>query len=669
MRHPAAAAATPRCAMTEGDALTSRGPRTDTGLPGVVDVLGAGLSPAIQAQGDLDGDGRLDIVTIDPLVGGIKVELAEDSGGLSAPVTYQVASVPNAVVLADVNGDGHLDIVTVTAGIASSPILLGDGHGGFAPATGTGTAAAGVSDIDLDGKPDLVSSKAAAVATRAASLAAAPSVAAAESDPELVVSTRADLASHTPQLDDATREAVIRVLEDSGTFTEDPNSDAAFEIFHTRASDSWTPAPSVAALIFEGAPDADALNPQLVTVSNIGNQVIVGGIGVDNIYLAGSGANDTVIGGTGDDYIVNWNAQDAVLQGNDGKDVLYGGAGNDTIYGGGGDDVLYSGMGPGHTTLHGDDGRDTLIGNTGADTLYGGADGDFLTVWTDAAPASALAAEGGPSSLLYGGSGDDQLYAGSEAASHDTVYGGLDNDNVFLKDGHNTVFGEGGLDVIVAGSGSDTVSGGAGTDVIIADSFDGGGNSYGDRGSGSHLFYGDEGNDTLIVNGNDTAYGGADSDLLAAGRYEGAYDGQGPVAATVLDENGNTFLAFTGDNTLYGDEGDDILVAGAGQDTLYGGDGDDIFRTSTGNALIYGGEGNDSIRILTFSGNDTIEGGGGDNDAILLGRNLADAHFATDGESGFTQITFDGSSQILLVRDIQTIHFADGDFHLDGASA
>ena len=77
----------------------------------------------------------------------------------SEPVPYSVGSVPSVVRVVDIEGDGDLDICTVNVGSGTITILQNDGNGGFGSVRTIATGLAGpahlaVADFDLDGSAD-----------------------------------------------------------------------------------------------------------------------------------------------------------------------------------------------------------------------------------------------------------------------------------------------------------------------------------------------------------------------------------------------------------------------------------------------------------------------------------------------------------------------------------
>jgi Ca2+-binding RTX toxin-like protein len=153
-------------------------------------------------------------------------------------------------------------------------------------------------------------------------------------------------------------------------------------------------------------------------------------LGVGDLNLTGSYADNTLSGNKGDNLIrghrgddLIWgNGGDDELLGNGGVDILYGGKGNDYIQGGGGDDILQ--------------------GNKGDDSLRGGGQRDFL--------------KGNQGDdRLWGGNGNDKLWGGT---GHDTLTGGRGNDRLEGQAGNDRLIGGEGKDVFVFVEGRDRIS-------------------------------------------------------------------------------------------------------------------------------------------------------------------------------------------------------------------
>ncbi|MFD1873758.1 IPT/TIG domain-containing protein [Hymenobacter bucti] len=132
--------------------------------PATTYPTGASSRPVNVALGDVNSDGRLDIVTANLFNYTVGVLLGQSTGGFAAPVTYSnLGYESGSVTVGDINRDGKLDILM---GSLYTNVILGyhnDGRGGFAaaPVFYLRGPSGGVNDIDLvdvnnDGFSDII---------------------------------------------------------------------------------------------------------------------------------------------------------------------------------------------------------------------------------------------------------------------------------------------------------------------------------------------------------------------------------------------------------------------------------------------------------------------------------------------------------------------------------
>jgi len=113
--------------------------------------------------GDVNGDGKLDMLALSTASSLVSVLVGNGVGGFSpkSDVALAPGAGPVAFTLGDINGDGRLDLAVANASTTIS-VLLGNGAGGFGARTevsvGAGTAPHDVKIADMtgDGRPDLV---------------------------------------------------------------------------------------------------------------------------------------------------------------------------------------------------------------------------------------------------------------------------------------------------------------------------------------------------------------------------------------------------------------------------------------------------------------------------------------------------------------------------------
>ena len=127
-------------------------------------IGGAAQTPSFLAVGDVNNDGRPDLVTLNKATTAsqpLSVFLNNGAGGFATPLTLTSTDIsPNAVALGDYNKDGNLDLAIASDGFSSGlNIRLGNGTGNFA--TGTIISLSGsafdivTADFNSDGNLDL----------------------------------------------------------------------------------------------------------------------------------------------------------------------------------------------------------------------------------------------------------------------------------------------------------------------------------------------------------------------------------------------------------------------------------------------------------------------------------------------------------------------------------
>ena len=116
------------------------------------------------AAGDVNGDGKIDVISVTDGARSVNAFLNDGSGHFPSHVDSSMHNEPFHLAVGDFNGDGKLDVVTANRGTThAASVLLGNGDGTFALAktfavrrsvAGVGGVAA--ADINSDGKLDFV---------------------------------------------------------------------------------------------------------------------------------------------------------------------------------------------------------------------------------------------------------------------------------------------------------------------------------------------------------------------------------------------------------------------------------------------------------------------------------------------------------------------------------
>ncbi len=149
------------------------------GIPNIITLQGDPLQPIV---GDLNNDGKLDIVAAlftGSNDGKVAIFLGNGAGGLSGAANSPLTTLsinPSEVLIGDFNEDGKGDLALPGQSFGTVNIMIGDGTGGFAAGVSTSTGAASpiltAGDFNNDGHLDLLNGNRMLLGTGSGSFAA-----------------------------------------------------------------------------------------------------------------------------------------------------------------------------------------------------------------------------------------------------------------------------------------------------------------------------------------------------------------------------------------------------------------------------------------------------------------------------------------------------------------
>jgi hypothetical protein len=618
-----------RADLIVGAAFVDSGPRFNVGSATVfsgrtgavlfsVSGVNSGdeLGRAVAGAGDVDGDGRADVIVGAPGMdvffqnaGGVEVI----SGATRAPLISIYGPSENTgfggtvASLGDVDGDGRIEVLVGATAAGAAWIYSSGGGGALVSVIGTAGdrlgAAVGAGDLDGDGRADLL-------------------VGAIRSDPNGIVDAGSVRLLYSSTLD-------ARPVFTEGGPGVVLDGDADLRDVELDAADSY--AGSTLTLARRGGANADDVFAGSGTLSFASGEVLVGGVAVGSYTrVAGtltvsftadatSARVDALLrqvtyanvnaapppsvtiaysfdDGTGAVApglitvdLVNLVAGDAAAN------VLTGTANADVLNGGGGDDRLVATAG-----------NDTLNGGSGIDTA------DYRGI---AGPVSVNLALGGPQTITAG--------------KLDTLSG---LENIFSGAGADTLTGDAGANQLDGGLGADTMAGGAGNDTYVV------------RDSGDVIIeLAGGGRDAVKAFVSHTLADNVENLTLA-----GAARGTGNALANVINGSAGAerLEGLGGRDTLIGGGGRDVLAGGADADTfVFGAVSDSSLASAQTDRIVdFSRAEGDKIYLVGIDANTT--NAAGTNDAFAF---IGSAGF-TAGAPGQLRTFFNAAAGVQVVQ-------------------
>ncbi|MBQ9441976.1 MAG: hypothetical protein IJU55_03090 [Selenomonadaceae bacterium] len=334
-----------------------------------------------------------------------------------------------------------------------------------------------------------------------------------------------------------------------------------------------------------------------------GYSSFVGGSGNDIISLTSYSYDNTINGGTGNDTIYGYddesnNGQIYQYANGDGYDVIYNYSMADTVSITSG---YYSTSVSGNNVIIYAYNNIRATSPNGAITLAGAAVKPFNIKGSfNIYPNEDVITNTNSSAVVIGTSGNDSIH--NDDGDNVQIYAEAGNDSIYNSEGYrDTIYGEAGNDTIYNHSADYSfIDGGAGNDYIYNDS-----NSY------NVTIKGDSGNDTVYTDGSYASIdGGAGADSVFSSSYRAKIDG-GADNDTITSSGSYSMIDAGAGNdriSLGSYTYNNFVKGGTGNDTIFG----DVSSSSYGNFYQYAiGDGNDLI--YSYRSVDKVSIGGDSN--------------------------------------------------------